>query len=98
MKEETTKNAEGAKAETSETRRFKVGDAVSWMNVKSIGRGIQLSRREGKIIEVLGTCARIKTRNGRVIVERLTDLRFAREKGQVTEVFEEMAASAKTAQ
>jgi hypothetical protein len=74
---------------------LKSGDSVSWMHARSNGSSIGFSTRNGKITQINGGLAFVKMRNGRVENVWLKQLRKDGEKTELTEIFEDMAKSAK---
>ena len=58
----------------SNTTAFKVGDAVSYVTARNTARSISFSVREGKIVEINGGVAVVKSRHGISIqlLEKLT--------------------------
>lgn len=70
---------------------LKPGDPVSFTLRRWSGRTLNLSSREGTLIEVRGVNAHVKARNGRLLVVDTSDLRRVGQQNALTENFLKMA-------
>mgnify|MGYP000995007295 CR=1 FL=1 len=68
---------------------LKVGDAVTWMHCTSSGTSVGFTTRRGKISEIAGSYAYVKTRNGKRPLVAIKSLRKDGVKTELTELVEE---------
>lgn len=66
------------------TNTFKVGDDVTYVIGRSTGHSVSFSVREGKIVQIDGNVAVVKSRNGRSITQPLDKLTHKGEPNALT--------------
>jgi hypothetical protein len=73
----------------SEPRKFQIGDKVTFMRVTASGIRMSFSERKATITKIQENgIAIVKLANGHREVLEVESLRHARERNQVTEIFE----------
>lgn len=70
------------------TTSFQTGDAVQWTQSSTRGAVFSASRRDGTVISIEGTIAKVRTSGGRVMPLPVRCLRLAAQKSQVSELVE----------
>ena len=69
---------------------MKVGDRVHWTYISSSSHTISMSRREGIIIEIKGSIAKVERASGKTEIVRTARLREMDKPSQITEFVEIM--------
>tara|TARA_B100000700_G_scaffold42239_1_gene43240 strand:+ start:838 stop:1065 length:228 start_codon:yes stop_codon:yes gene_type:complete len=64
---------------------FQSGDEVSYVVIRQTGRGMSISAREGKVVEISGGLAIVKARNGKQVAVRTDSLRAVDQPNALTE-------------
>lgn len=83
MEQIATNDSAQSEPQVRSSKRFSVGDRVSWTHLRTNGNRMNFSTREGKVVQVHEYGCQVKMRNGRL--ESIRNDRLTKD-GETTEL------------